>query len=663
MNKLTREIAMMRMLLLVGLCTLAVCPAMVPVFGAEPPTAACRVETDAKLAQIPFLSWDTEGGERAKTNLLRAPVELRLRGAERWVGSSELPARCEPLANGGTRYHLDLRPVDSSLTSPLVWEIVPGPDRLAMTLSSKHRLPDVEMVFPFEMRAALTTALASRWALDGTLRLPAVVSAPDFGQMLLTCSPESLKDPWSVVYDDRDTQVKGRLEGNRYRVRMDLVLSWPRFLDGAVYALEFRPVWLPTPTGLADASLWPAARRGWFNTFQPSANHCSTEHDGDTTPGVLANNVISDRVISAMFRWSDAALLVPEAAPGVSFTYQVRRTLDWLLEERVRPDGETIGYEGRPMLDANAAPLIAAWDYVEAAGDKKWLAFQIEKLELMAEFMAKHDSDHDGLIELKNSGNYGEKTAYHSAWDCYNEGHKDGYINLLAYRAWRCLSDLEAQLGRTQQQARYQQLADRLKAVFATTLYNPATGWLAFWKSADGQLHDYAWPSITGTAIVYGLVEPTEGREMLGRLWKKVEEVGFQRFDLGLPCTLIPVRRGDYIGTSVFDAMGEDGSGQFGRYLNGGCCVSDTMEFVVANYMVGERDRADLILRAMLQRQQSGGFQNGFGNGGEFLTWEGMPCGYEGHLTYSWSFLQAVLLREPQFRARLYRPLGPIPLN
>jgi hypothetical protein len=59
----------------------------------------------------------------------------------------------------------------------------------------------------------------------------------------------------------------------------------------------------------------------------------------------------------------------------------------------------------------------------------------------------------------------------------------------------------------------------------------------------------------------------------------------------------------------------------------------------------------------MLQRQQSGGFQNGHGNGGEFLTWEGKPCGYEGHLTYSWSFLQAVLLREPQFRARLYRPL------
>lgn len=312
------------------------------------------------------------------------------------------------------------------------------------------------------------------------------------------------------------------------------------------------------------------------------------------------------------------------------------------------------------MLDANAAPLIAAWDYVEATGDKRWLAWQIEKLELMADFMAKQDADGDGLIELKNSGNYGEMTGYNSTWDCYNSGHKDGYTNLLAYRAWRCLADLETQLGRSKEQTRYKQLADRLEANFAKTLYNPATGWLAWWKSADGQLHDYASPAITSMAIVCGLVEPTKGREMLARLWKKVGEVGFKRFDLGLPITLIPVRKGDYIGVpdSPRVPKREDGTDTFGIYLNGGCCVANAIDFLTANYVVGEQERADLILHAMLERQQRGGFQNGFGGGGEFLTWEGKPCGYEGHLTCSWSFLQAVLLREPGFRARLYRPMA-----
>jgi hypothetical protein len=69
----------------------------------------------------------------------------------------------------------------------------------------------------------------------------------------------------------------------------------------------------------------------------------------------------------------------------------------------------------------------------------------------------------------------------------------------------------------------------------------------------------------------------------------------------------------------------------------------------------------------MVDRQQKGvfpnggGFQNGVINawphGAEFYTWDGTTCGYEGHLTYSYAFLQAILLREPQLRAKLYRPM------
>jgi hypothetical protein len=130
-----------------------------------------------------------------------------------------------------------------------------------------------------------------------------------------------------------------------------------------------------------------------------------------------------------------------------------------------------------------------------------------------------------------------------------------------------------------------------------------------------------------------------------------------------------PVRRGDYlmgIGTCGVPTK-EDGSDTFGQYLNGGCLVSDAVYFITACHIVGEGEKGDRILRAMLDRQQrgvfpnGGGFQNGVVNayphGAEFYTWEGQTCGYEGHLTYSYSFLQAVLLREPAFRARLLRPL------
>jgi hypothetical protein len=41
----------------------------------------------------------------------------------------------------------------------------------------------------------------------------------------------------------------------------------------------------------------------------------------------------------------------------------------------------------------------------------------------------------------------------------------------------------------------------------------------------------------------------------------------------------------------------------------------------------------------------------------DWTTWEGKPSGYEGYLADSFRFLQAVLLREPSFRAKFYRPL------
>jgi hypothetical protein len=64
----------------------------------------------------------------------------------------------------------------------------------------------------------------------------------------------------------------------------------------------------------------------------------------------------------------------------------------------------------------------------------------------------------------------------------------------------------------------------------------------------------------------------------------------------------------------------------------------------------------------MLGRQQSGGFQNGVQNasykGIDWTTWDGKPCGYEGYLADVYYFLITVLLREPSFRARFYKPLS-----
>lgn len=126
---------------------------------------------------------------------------------------------------------------------------------------------------------------------------------------------------------------------------------------------------------------------------------------------------------------------------------------------------------------------------------------------------------------------------------------------------------------------------------------------------------------------------------------------------------LIPVRRSDYLQP---DAIGipkrEDGTDTFGQYMNAGITAGHVLHFLGAHYVLGENERADNVLRAMLKRQRRGEFANGVrdagGQGIDWTTWDGKPSGYEGYLADSFRFLQAVLLREPEFRARLYRPLS-----
>ena len=618
------------------------------------------VDTDAKRARISELGWDTEGGDRARFNLLRAGTSIRLiiKSGGQWRASDSLETQVEQRSVTETRYHLALAP-----STELEWRIQRADKELTMVFRAKGpgltNAQGLEVAFPFDPRATATTLLPAAWDADGKLELPAIITAPDHGQVLLASKP--------------DAKLKGRLIGSRANHTVDFILELPLPGQGYAVTLSFQPVHLPTPAGLKDKSRWLAARRGWFNAFQPSAQWGDQGNRFSAPAGVLANNVVSDPVSCLIHLWADQALLTPTFNPEIRLPDSVRRTVDWWLDNRTKPSGEVYAYwDHADMLDANASPLIAAWDYVETSGDRRWLARRIERLEFIADYLVKRDVDNDGLVESTHSGNRGtlvEPMRAGSAYDTINAGHKDAYCNALIYRAWRCLADMERQLKRRAAQAHYAERAERLKTAYSGTFYNPQTGWLAWWKSEDGEVHDLASPMINSLAVCYGLVPPQSGREMLGRLWNKMEAAGFRRFDLGVPITLTPVPRDDYLmglaGCGVPSKA--DGSDTFGQYLNGGCLVNDAVYFITALHLVGEPARGDMVLGAMLGRQErgafpnGGGFQNGVVNeyphGAEFFTWDGRTCGYEGHLTYSYAFLQTVLLREPGFRQKLFRPL------
>jgi hypothetical protein len=620
--------------------------------SAEPPRI--RVETDASRPAVVFLSWDTEGGQKTQTNLLRAGtgVSLKVKAANDWT-TGKLIDRC--VGRDATRFRVE---ADGGL---LDWEIRAGEGRLDFRWSSgKNQWEAAEVSFPFDPRTTPTTVLPVSWTDEGTFELPAVINAPDFGPML--------------VRESGGRPVSGRLEGSREKKTVDLVLTLPHIAAGRPVELSLSPLLLPPPAGLEDRGLWRSARRGWLNALQPCARWGDQGNPFSAPPGILGNNVISDPASCSVWFYADQALWLPHIARDVSLAPLVRRTIDYWLDRRMRRDDQgaltgevTCYWDYGNFLDANASPIIAAWDYIEMTGDLGWLQGRLARLELAADFLIRRDVDGDGLVEAVQSGDRGSLTQPNRScawWDALNCGHKDGYTNALIFRAWSCLADLESKLGRSLEAQKYLGRARKLKENYARVLYNPATGWLAWWKSRDGELHDYASPTLNGLAIEYGLVEPAAGRAILERLWAKIAAAEFTRFDLGIPPMLVPVRRSDYLQPDAIGIPGrEDGTDTFGQYMNGGITAGQVLHFLAAHYVLGENERADRVLRAMLERQARGEFENGVRDasmqGIDWTTWDGKPSGYEGYLADSFRFLQAVLLREAPFRERLYRPMRP----
>ncbi len=191
----------------------------------------------------------------------------------------------------------------------------------------------------------------------------------------------------------------------------------------------------------------------------------------------------------------------------------------------------------------------------------------------------------------------------------------------------------------------YRKRADRIKAVYYSTFYNPKTGVLAGWRSKDGQLHDYYFTFVNGIAVAYGLVTPQQGNAIMDRMQAKMREVGYKNFRIGLPGNLIPVARKDYAGgVGILGAPSkDDGSDSFQNYENGGATADFAHFYLQALYTLGRKAEADAIFDAMLEGYRDGVFQNGVGSGVDWKRWDGTPCGYEGLLADSYYTLSVLI--------------------
>jgi hypothetical protein len=613
----------------------------------DSPGLQLMVEVQPDSALVTRLGWDTEGTGRDTINLLKSPagliftkadVRLAPKVTSRMTGSQQV--KFTYLFQDGKR---------------LTWEVSVKAGEMNMQVASDDDLSEdidkIELVFPFDPQKAVTSMISSHWTDDGRFMLPAIVSAPDIGQLLLTNAENS--------------DIKGYTEGSRKEGWVRVIIGMPVPGSDNPCSLKFTPVILPVPEGYADEERWAAARRGWFNLIQQS---CGASGGGRGAIGVWANNVLSDPVSSLIYMLGDATVFIPELAPGVTMPPILLKAIEYFLDvkttdygmvgytaggkpaeidDRGDPDPNDKGYrpgQHQSVMDSNPSILIGAWSYIKVTSDTVWLRKRISDLEHVAGYMESRDIDGDGLIESRQSGNNGTRPPRNPdmAWDCYSAGHKNAYINVLAYRAFNNLAELEDLLGNHGQAKKYRERTDKIKSVFMKTFYNPETGWLGWWRSRDGMLHDI-WSDVpTSFAIANGVIGKEEGREMLESFWKALEATGFNRFDLGIPVCLRPV--------PIYEM---EHPTDFQQFLNGGCCVINTSYTLDALYTSGMTEKADMIMNAMLKRQKEGvfpnggGFQNGFiddmGRGAEVFDWNGETAGYEGHLVYCWAFLHSML--------------------
>ena len=232
-------------------------------------TPRVHIESRPGRPEVHVLSWDTEGGRRAETNLLRAgqPLGVRVKIDGQWKQGIACSVRAEPAAAKSTAYRLSLTP-----TASLLWSCSPAADSLTMTFALQgqgtSQVQAVGIHFPFDPGVTPVTVLPGHWADDGSLRLPAVISAPDFGQMLLAAHGQR--------------RLKGRLEGSRAKKTVDFFVELPALQVGEECVLSLTPVRLPAPRGLTDQALWE--KRGGAGLGPSSRAPSGASRTGPSVP-------------------------------------------------------------------------------------------------------------------------------------------------------------------------------------------------------------------------------------------------------------------------------------------------------------------------------------------------------------------------------------------
>ncbi len=314
--------------------------------------------------------------------------------------------------------------------------------------------------------------------------------------------------------------------------------------------------------------------------------------------------------------------------------------------ERALLDGGGYGYWRNLYMDSDPVLVSATGRVHQARPDIAWLRRVEPGLVETAQRMLGTLGD-QGLVVCRDlSGDSGSYRWSSNGMDVVGFGHLDGYVNAWSYRAFRNAAVLLADLGRDELSAQTARAADGIRRAYAPALVNPATGWVAGWRSRDGQLHDYAFLFVNGVALAFGLLDDDAARRALVNLEALRAQVNPPSARLGLPCNLLPIRPDDHMLPLILD----DFTPTFETYTDGSLSGGIATYYLRALSIYGLQDNARRLAQEMDEGYAAGMFDGGTGSGHEFRSWEGLPTGYEGTLIGCFAPLYSIAIAQGVFQ-------------
>jgi hypothetical protein len=295
-------------------------------------------------------------------------------------------------------------------------------------------------------------------------------------------------------------------------------------------------------------------------------------------------------------------------------------------------------------VQAEPSVLLGIAHCLAGQPDDAWLRRRGPAIRAVIDRTRARDIDDDGLIESRlRTGVTGGSQWSTNQCDSVSFGWKDAYTNALLFDALVRLPEVLAGPEWADVRSDMADWARRLEEAYGPAFWNDATGWLAGWRSIDGELHDAGYLWVNGAAVTAGLLATGRARSAIERLWDEIRAAGFSDYRLGLPSCSRPIPRGDLIQGLIGQPHGY--LTPHGLYMNGSASLTWAGYFITALRLVGMEREADDVIEATLGSLADGTAIGGCASGIDNRTWDGTPCGYEGILTYQFGVLGAALER------------------